>query len=60
VKSRFGAANIKNFIGVLIGAALIVVFISLIKLDVTGDSGSGLGKKYDYEIDFTIDPNLFL
>jgi hypothetical protein len=60
VKSRFGAANIKNFIGVLIGAAVFVVFISLIKLDITGESGSGLGKKYDYEIDFTIDPNLFL
>jgi hypothetical protein len=60
VKSRFGAANIKNFIGVLIGVALVVVFISLIRLDVTGDSGSGLGKNYDYEIDFSIDPNLFL
>ena len=60
MKSRFGAANIKNFIGVLIGVAVIVVFISLIRLDVTGDSGSGLSKNYDYEIDFTIDPNLFL
>jgi outer membrane protein assembly factor BamB len=60
VKSRLGAADIKNFIGVLIGVALVVVFIAIIRLDVTGDSGSGLGKNYDYDIDFTIDPNLFL
>ncbi|MBN1806714.1 MAG: NHL repeat-containing protein [Sedimentisphaerales bacterium] len=60
MKSRLGAADIKNFIGLLIVVALIVVFVSLIRLDITGDSGSGLGKNYDYEIDFAIDPNLFL
>ena len=60
MKSKLGAANIKNFIGVLIGIAVIVVFISMIRLDVTGEKGSGLSKSYNYELDFTIDPNLFL
>jgi hypothetical protein len=60
VKSRFGAVNIKIFIGILIGAAVIVAFVSLMQLDITGDKGSGLGSEFLYEIDFSIDPNLII
>ncbi len=60
MKSRIGAANIKIFIGILIGMAVFVAVFALIRLDTTGTTGSGLGNEYLYEIDFTIDPNLIL
>jgi len=60
VKSRFGVANIKVFIGLLIGVAVFIALVALIRLDITGDEGSGLGDEYSYKIDFTIDPNLIL
>jgi len=60
VKSRFGAVNIKIFIGILIGMAVVIAVVALIRLDITGNKGSGLGNEYLYEIDFTIDPNLIL
>jgi sugar lactone lactonase YvrE len=60
VKSRFGVINIKIFIGILIGLAVFVAVVALIKLDITGDTGSGLSNEYLYEIDLSIDPNLIL
>jgi hypothetical protein len=60
VKRRIGSANIKLFIGVLIGAALVVAVVALVRFDTTGNKGSGLSREYAYEIDFTIDPNLIL
>jgi len=60
VKSRFGAVNIKFFIGILIGMAVVIGFVSLIRLDITGNKGSGLGNEYLYEIDLSIDPNLII
>jgi hypothetical protein len=60
VKSGFGVVNIKIFIGFLIGAAVIAALIALVRLDITGEGGSGLIDEYSYEIDFTIDPNLII
>lgn len=60
MKSRFGTINIKIFVGILVGMAVIVAVVSMIRLDITGNKGSGLGNEYLYEIDFTIDPNLIL
>ena len=60
MKSRFGAVNIKFFIGILIGMAVVIGFVSLIRLDITGNKGSGLGNEYLYEIDLSIDPNLII
>ena len=60
MKSRFGVIKIKFFIGILIGMAVFMAVVALIRLDITGDKGSGLSNEYLYEIDFTIDPNLIL
>ncbi|NQT01206.1 MAG: hypothetical protein HQ580_04225 [Planctomycetes bacterium] len=60
MKSGFGAVNIKIFIGILIGMAVVIAVVALIRLDITGNKGSGLGKEYLYEIDLSIDPNLIL
>lgn len=60
MKSRYGVVNIKVFVGLLIGVAVIIALVALVRLDITGDEGSGLGNEYLYEIDFTIDPNLIL
>ena len=60
MKSRFGAVNIKFFIGILIGMAVVIGFVALIRLDITGNKGSGLGIEYLYEIDLSIDPNLII
>jgi hypothetical protein len=60
MKSRLGTATIKIFIGILIGMAVVIAVVALIRLDITGKKGSGLGKEYLYEIDLKIDPNLIL
>ena len=60
MKSRLGTATIKIFIGILIGMAVVIAVVALIRLDITGNKGSGLGKEYLYEIDLKIDPNLIL
>ncbi len=48
------------FIGVLIGLAVVIAVVALVRLDTTGEKGSGLGKEYLYEIDAKIDPNLII
>ena len=57
---RLGTTNIKIFIGILIGLAVVTAVVALVRLDTTGKKGSGLGKEYLYEIDAKIDPNLIL
>jgi len=60
VDKRLGTTNIKIFIGVLIGLAVVIAMVALVRLDTTGKKGSGLGKEYLYEIDAKIDPNLII
>jgi len=60
LKSRLGIINIKIFIGILIGMAVVIAVVALIRLDITGNKGSGLGNEYLYEIDLSVDPNLIL
>lgn len=60
LKSRLGIINIKYFIGILIGMAVFIAVVAIIRLDITGDKGSGLGNEYLYEIDLSVDPNLIL
>ena len=60
LKSRLGIINIKIFIGILIGMAIVIAVVALIRLDITGDKGSGLSNEYLYEIDLTVDPNLII
>lgn len=54
--------NTKIFIGVLVTVALIVAIFAVIRLDFTGESGSGLSKDFIYDINSIakIDPNLIL
>ena len=60
LKNRLGIINIKIFIGILIGMAVVIAVVALIRLDITGNKGSGLSNEYSYEIDLSIDPNLIL
>jgi len=60
LKSGSGTINIKYFIGILIGVAVFIAVVALIRLDITGHKGSGLGNEYLYEIDLTVDPNLII
>lgn len=57
-----GTANIKIVIGVLISLAVVVAVVAVVRLDVFGSKGGGLGKEFKYNIDelTRIDPNLFL
>ncbi len=60
LKNRLGVINIKIFIGILIGVLVFIAVVALIRLDITGNKGSGLGNEYLYEIDLSIDPNLII
>ena len=57
-----GKANFKIVIGVLIALAVLVAVVAVIKLDVVGSRGGGLGKEFKYEVDelARIDPNLII
>ncbi len=57
---RLGTTNIKIFTGLLIALAIVIAVVALVRLDVTGKKGSGLGKEYLYELDAKIDPNLII
>jgi hypothetical protein len=56
------AANIKIVIGMLITLAVVVAVVAVVKLDVVGSKGGGLGKEFKYEVNelARIDPNLIL
>jgi hypothetical protein len=57
-----GKANIKIVIGVLITLAVVVAVVAVVRLDVLGSKGGGLGKEFKYEVDelARIDPNLII
>ena len=57
-----GTINIKIIIGVLITLAVVVAVVAVVRLDVLGSKGGGLGKKFKYDVDklAKIDPNLIL
>lgn len=59
---RTGITNIEILAGVLVALAIVVAVIALVKLDVTGEKGSGLGTEFIYDIEdlAKIDPNLIL
>ena len=45
---RTGITNIEILAGVLVALAIVVAVIALVKLDVTGEKGSGLGTEFIY------------
>ena len=57
-----GKANIKIVIGVLITLAVVVAIVAVVRLDVHGNKGGGLGKEFKYDVNelTRIDPNLIL
>ena len=57
-----GTANIKIVIGVLITLAVVVAVVAVVRLDVLGRKGGGLGKEFKYDVNelARIDPNLIL
>jgi len=62
MKKVAGAANTKTFVGVLVGVAVLVAAIAVVRHDVVGRRGSGLDTAFKYDIrELTrIDPNLIL
>jgi len=57
-----GTINIKIIIGVLITLAVVVAVVAVVRLDVVGSKGGGLGKEFKYEVNelARIDPNMIL
>ncbi len=57
-----GATTENVLVGLLVGVAIIICVVAVWRLDVTGESGSGLGKQFTYDIKdmAKIDPNLIL
>jgi hypothetical protein len=62
VQKAFGKTITGLIAGVLVIAAVVVGAISVLRLDTTGESGSGLSADYDYDLSklAAIDPNLIL
>jgi hypothetical protein len=54
--------DVNILIGVLVAAAVVVGVVSVVKLDVAGNRGSGLGKEFKYDIAklAKVDPNLIV
>lgn len=54
--------DIKIFVGVLVGLAVVVAIAAIVRLDWSGSKGSGLSKEFTYDIKelARIDPNLIL
>ncbi len=57
-----GTINIKIIIGLLITLAVVVAVVAVVRLDVLGSKGGGLGKEFKYEVNelARIDPNLII
>jgi len=57
-----GTINIKIIIGLLITLAIVVAVVAVVRLDVVGSKGGGLGKEFKYDVNKLahIDPNLIL
>jgi hypothetical protein len=62
MKNRQGIEGSKLLIGVLIGLAVVVAGVALVRLDTIGEKGSGLGKEFTYDIKdlAKVDPALIL
>ncbi len=62
MKRRPGKIDTNILVGVLIALAIVVGIVSVVKLDVVGNKGSGLSKEFKYDIAKLayIDPNLIL
>ncbi len=59
---RLGATDVKVFIGVFIGLVIVIAIVAMLRLDTTGEKGSGLGRDFEYSLEqlAKIDPNLIL
>lgn len=59
---RLGATDIRAFIGILISLVVVIAIVALLRLDATGEKGSGLGTDFNYDLEQLgkIDPNLIL
>lgn len=59
---RLGATDVRAFIGVFIGLVIVVAIVAMLRLDTTGEKGSGLGRDFEYSLEqlAKIDPNLML
>ena len=62
MKRRPGKIDVNILIGLLVAAAVVVGIVSIVKLDVAGNRGSGLSKEFKYDIAKLahVDPNLIL
>ncbi len=60
MKRRAGKIDVNILVGVLVAAAVVVGIVSVVKLDVVGNKGSGLSKEFRYDIVKLahVDPNL--
>jgi len=54
--------DVNILVGLLVAAAVVVGIVSVVKLDVAGNRGSGLGKEFTYDIAKLahVDPNLIV
>src|SRR4030042_1407353 len=59
---KLGQIKKRIFTAILLTMALVIAIYAIIRLDVTGQRGSGLGEEYIYDLkeQRRIDPNLFL
>ena len=59
---RTGITNIEILAGVLVVLAIIIGTVAVVRLDTTGEKGSGLGDEFIYDVKALakIDPNLIL
>ncbi|MHC4867328.1 MAG: NHL repeat-containing protein [Planctomycetota bacterium] len=62
MKKPLGTSRTDVLVIVLIGAAIGIGVYAMIRLDTTGEKGSGLGKAYEYDVKglMEIDPNLIV
>ena len=62
MRRHFGKISVNVFVGVIIFLALVIAVFAIIKFDVTGENGSGLGKEFVYDIKGLdkVDPNLII
>jgi hypothetical protein len=62
MNGTLGKADARLLVGVLVGVAVLVAAITVVRHDVVGDKGSGLGKEFEYDVrePARIDPDLIL
>jgi len=60
MNSRTGITALNIFEVVLVALPVVISVVAMLRLDVLGEKGSGLGKEFIFEIDAKIDPNLIL